>query len=125
REVELPLLFDPLVVADDEGTELAGRALAGRPAADDQLLLGPDLDLQPRPCAPAGFVHGAPMFGDDALEALLACGLEEPEPLADDVIGESHSRVGRPQDGVQELLAALEGDVEERAAVEVQEVEDL
>src|SRR5207244_1127085 len=111
-KVQLLRLAAAFVVADDECPELARRALTRCPATDDELLLRPDLDLQPGPGAPAGFVDGAAMLGDDAFEALLPRRLEEHQPLADNVIGESHSRVCRAQDRLQELLAALQRDVQ-------------
>ena len=45
-----------LVDADGDGPELPRVALARRPAADDELLLGPDLDLQPGRASAAGLV---------------------------------------------------------------------
>ena len=44
REPQLVVLVD----ADDHGPQLLRAPLPRRPAADDQLLLGPGLDLQPR-----------------------------------------------------------------------------
>ena len=113
-----------LVDADEERAEVDRPAGALRPAADDELLLGPDLDLLPAVGALAGDVRRAAVLGHDPLEAADAGRLEERQPAAFDVFAEPDARI-RPQDRREQPAALLERLVEQRAAVEVEQVEDL
>ena len=113
-----------LVDADEQRAEVDGFARALRPAADDELLLGPDLDLLPAVGALAGDVRRAAVLGHDPLEAADAGRLEERQPVALDVLAQPDARV-RPQDRREQAPSFLERLVEQRAAVEVEQVEDL
>jgi hypothetical protein len=75
----------PFVDSDDHGTQVLRIALAGRVPAYDELLLGPDLDLQPGRGAPARLVGRASQLRDDPLEATVLRGLVELEALFLDV----------------------------------------
>ncbi len=121
-EPERPALHLP--DADGDRPEVLRVALAAGPAADDERLLGPQLDLQPGRGPPTGLVPTASMLGDDALEPLRRCGLVERLAAALEVGREPDLRALR-EDRAQQPLARLEGHLEERAAVELEEVEDL
>jgi hypothetical protein len=113
-----------LVDADCERAQVLGVALARCPATDDELLLGPDLDLEPRRRPAAGLVRGAAELRDDALETALARGLVERPAVTFHVRGEAHP--GRlAEDAPEKPLPILERDPQERAPVEVQEIERL
>ena len=113
-----------LVDADEERTEVDRLAGPLHPATDDELLLGPDLDLLPRHRPRSGHVRRAAVLGHDPLEAPLARGLEERDPVGLDVLAQADARV-RAKDAGEESAALLERLVEERSAVEMKEVEDL
>ncbi len=128
REARPDLAAEPelavLVDADDERAEVAGVARPGRPAADDELLLGPDLDLEPGVRAPARLVARALELGDDALELLRFGGGPEGLALTLDVGREADARM-RPEHALEQALAVLERDVEQQPAIEVEQVERL
>src|SRR4029079_19467247 len=96
----------------------------GRPAADDELLLRPDLDLQPGRRPATGLVGRAAELGHDALEPALAGRLVERPAVTLDVGGVADTR-RFAQDAAEEPLPILERDAEQRAAVEVEQVERL
>ena len=75
--MQLPVLARAFEVADDEGAEILRCPFAGRPAADDELLLRPDLDLEPGARTLPRLVWRATMLGDDPLEALYPGELEQ------------------------------------------------
>ena len=79
-EPQLVVVVDP----DGERSEVLGVPLAGRPAADDELLLRSDLDLQPGRRAPAGLVRRATQLREDPFEAQLRCRRVERPPVAFD-----------------------------------------
>ena len=120
REPQLIALVD----ADRDGAEIAGVAFARRPATDDELLLGPDLELQPGRRPLAGLVARAAELGDDPFEAAGLGRGHERLALADDVRREPDP-VRLAQDAPEQPLAILERDVEQRAPVEVEQVEHL
>ncbi len=101
-----------------------GIALARQVAADDELLLGPDLELEPRPDPPAGLIARAALLGHDALELALFGGGQEGQPGALDVGREPDVRA-LAQDRAQDPLAFFQGDLEQGQAVEVEQVERL
>ena len=82
-----------LVVAHDQRAEVAGAPLPRRPAADHELLFGPDLELEPGSGPLAGFVAGSPVLGDGPLEPLSGARLEERDTLGLDMTREAHPRV--------------------------------
>ena len=96
----------------------------GHPAADDELLLGPDLDLLPAVGALARHVRRTAVLGHDPLEAAHPGRLEERDPVALDVLAQPDPRIGA-EDRREQPAALLERLVEQRAAVEVEQVEDL
>ena len=119
-EPELPVL----VHADRDRPEVAGVTLAGRPAADDQLLLRPDLQLEPGRRPASRLVPRSAELGDDALEPLAASRLHERLALAHDVCSEPDP--GRLlQHRAQESFAVLERHAEQRSSVEVEQIERL
>ena len=89
---------------------------------DDELLLRPDLDLQPVVRAASRLVPALPLLGHDALEPTRLGGREEAPPLPFDVAGEAYPGV-IAEHAPEEALAVLERDLEERPPVEVQQVE--
>ena len=107
------------VHGDDQRAEILVRALSLEPASDDQLLLPPELDLQPRAGPAPRLVGAVPALGDDPLQFLLACGL----PVGLDVWREVDHRIG-PEHAAQHRLALVQRDVEQRLAVQVEQVED-
>jgi len=121
RETQLAVA---IMHAEQEGAEVALRDAARLPAAHHELLLPPCLHLEPGVRAAARLVPAGAPLGHDALEALCLGGLEERLAITLDVARVAHQRVV-PQALAQEPLALLERDVEQRAAVEVQEVEGL
>ena len=64
------------------------------------------------------------MLRDDPLELTLRRGAEERLALADDMVGVSNARL-RSEDTPEQGLALFEWDLEQRPAVEVEEVEGL
>ena len=109
---------------EDERAEVHGAPLPRQPADDDDLLLEAHLELEPRLAAPIRLVRRAPQLGDDALELLLPRRLEERDPVGLDVAGVADHRV-RAQAAAEQALALLERHVEQRPAVEVEQVEGL
>src|SRR5207247_9019911 len=101
-----------------------GGARSGRPAADDELLQRPDLQLQPGRCPPARLVARSAELGDDPLEVALTGGLDERLAVADDVGREPDPR-RLAEDRAEHPLAVLERDLEERSPVDIQQVADL
>ena len=104
--------FAVLVHADEERAELDRPAGSGHPAADDQLLLGPDLDLPPGHRARAGHVRRVAVLGHDSLEAPHPGGLEERNPVGLDVLAQADARI-RAEDAGEQPAALFEGLVEE------------
>src|SRR4030095_5995770 len=98
-----------LVHADGQRAEVLCVPLAGRPTADDQLLLGPDPDLQPGIRAAPRLVRRAAKLGEDALEAKLAGRIVERVAVADDVRGEANP-VRLAKDAPEQALAVVERD---------------
>ena len=119
---EPPLV--PLARGHDERAKLRVRAPAGLVADDHQLLLAPDLDLQPGTAATAGLVGRAAQLGHDALDALLLGGRVEGLAILEDMAQVAHARTVRDH-APEQPLALLEGDRQERAAVQVEQVEDV
>ena len=119
-EAQLAVLVD----AHGHRAEIAGVALARRPAADHELLLGPDLELEPRRRAPARLVARAPELGDDALEPLAAAASWNAMP-SPSTWAAKRTRGCVRSTLSQQPLAILERDVEQRPPVEVQQVERL
>src|SRR5438552_3403469 len=113
-----------VVVTHGQRTQIAGVALARCPAPDDQLLLGPDLELEPRVRAPTRLVATPPELGDDAFQPVRPGGLVEGLALGFDMGGEPHAWV-IAQHAPQEPLSVLELDVEQEPPIEKQEVEGL
>src|SRR6185295_13544352 len=103
REPQLAVV----VVTHRQRAEIAGVALARCPATDDQLLFGPDLELEPRVRAPARFVSAAPELGDDAFQPVQPGGFVEGLALGLDMGGEPHAWMV-PEHAPQEPLAILE-----------------
>src|SRR4029077_13348229 len=112
------------VVADGQRAEVPGVALAWRPAGDDQFLLGPGLELQPGLRSPARLVPAPPQLGDHAFEVVGRRRLEERLAVADDVGRETHARVW-PEHALEQSLAILERDIEQRTTIEIEQVERL
>ncbi len=112
-----------LVHAHDERAQVPA-ALLGCPAAHDELLLGSDLDLQPGRRPLAGQVGRGAVLGHDPLDALLAAAAKNVSPLGLDMPRVAHHGP-LAQDQAQQLLALLQGDAEQRAAIQVQQVEHL
>ena len=98
--------------------------LSRQPADDDDLLLAPDLQLQPRLAPPARLVRRAPELRDDPLELLLAGRGEERFAITLHVARVADEGM-RSQAVLQQALALLERHVDERSPVEVEQVEDL
>src|SRR4051794_18256305 len=113
-----------LVHPDRDRPEIARVAFARRPAADDELLLGTDLELQPGRRPATRLIARAPELRDDPLEALAARRGHERLAVADDVRRIADA-VRLAQDAAQESLSILEGDAEERAPVEIEQIERL
>src|SRR5690349_6953339 len=63
--------FFPAIVADEDRAESLPAVFRRRKTADDELLLVDVLHLQPLSGTPVGFVKGAGLFEDDALESLF------------------------------------------------------
>src|SRR4029078_12440925 len=119
-EPQLPVL----VAADRYRPEGARVPLARRPATDDQLLLRPDLDLDPRRRAPPRLVARAAELGHAPLGRACAAPLHERLALAFYVSREADA--GRlAQHGAEESLAILQRHVEQRLAVEIQQGANL
>ncbi len=113
-----------LVHADGHRTEVPGVAAPRGPATDHQLLLRPDLDLEPRIAAAARLVPRATELRHHPLDAERAGRVEERLPLPDHVRREAHPRVVL-EHASEQALAVLEGHVEQRSTVEVEQVERL
>ena len=113
-----------LVDADQERAEVDRLAGPLHPATDDELLLGTDLDLLPRHRPRSGHVRRAAVLGHDPLEAPIARGLEERDPLGLDMFAQADARI-RAQDAGEEAAPFLERFVDERSAVKMKQVEDL
>jgi hypothetical protein len=94
------------------------------PATDDELLLGPDLHLQPAVGPLAGHVRRASILGHDPLETAHSGGLEERDPAGLDVLAQANAGI-RAENARQETAAFLQRLVEQRPAVETEQVEDL
>ena len=120
REAQVAVLVD----ADRHRPEILRPPFARRPATDHELLLGPDLELEPRRRPAARLVARPLELGDDAFEALGCGGLVEREALPVDVGREADARV-RPEHALQQALAILESHVQQRPPIEVQQVERL
>ena len=100
-----------LVDADEQRAELDRRAGTARPAADDELLLRPDLDLLPGHRALAGQVRRAAILGHDPFEPARSGRLEEGDPLAR-TCSLSRTRGSGRSDLGEQPAALLEGLVE-------------
>src|SRR5438270_502061 len=112
-----------LVHADNRGARPPrSPSFARQPAADDHLLAGDVLDLDPAPRAPARLVDGTELLGQHALEALLLACRAHGRPVADVVARHLPRAVVEAQAG-QGLAALLVGLVDERFAVHPQQVE--
>src|SRR4029078_13470732 len=94
------------------------------PADDDQLLLGPDLDLEPGRAPPSRLVDRIARLGHDALEAADPGGLEERGALAEHVVAVADAWIVA-EDGLEAGLALLEGQAEQALSGEPQQVEHL
>ena len=113
-----------LVVADQDGADrLRPAPLPGQPAADHELLAADVLDLQPGAAAPSGQVAAVEPLGDQPLEAALPVSSSSAFALAAVVAGRLPARAVE-RERVEPLAALGVGEVDERAPVEVQEVED-
>ena len=112
-----------LVHRDDQRAEVLVRALSLEPASNDQLLLAPELDLEPRSGSAPRLVGTVPALGDDPLQFLLACGLQKRLAVRLDVWREVDHRVW-PEHAAQQRLALVQRDAEQRLAVQVEQVED-
>src|SRR6185295_5223628 len=128
REAAPDLAGEPqlvaLVHADRERTEVAGVATPRRPATDHELLLRPDLDLEPCPGTATRLVSGTPQLRDHPLDPDRAGGIEERLPLPDDVRREANPGMVL-EHAPEQALAVLERDVEQRSTIEVEQIEDL
>ena len=113
-----------LVDADEERSQVDRLAGARHPAADDELLLGPDLDLLPAIGPLAGDVGRAAVLGHDPLEPPPRAASKNAIPSASMCSLRRTRGSGRMTLG-QETAAFLEWLVEERPAVEMEQVEDL
>src|SRR4028118_1532679 len=89
----------PLVDAEDQGAQILPAPLRLRVAPDDRFLPEVRLDLHPVVRADPFPVHAGPVFGDDALKALLLRSLEEGDAaillvLADGDVGKVFDQLG-------------------------------
>ena len=98
-------------------------ALAGQPAADHQLLAADVLELDPRPRAPSGLIARVPALGHHALQALGGGRLQELAGRSG--AGGRHApRRAAERELLQPGAALCVGQADQRAPVEVQQVED-
>src|SRR4029079_5970877 len=116
--------FVAFVDADRKSTEVAGIATPRGPATDHELLLRPDLDLEPCPGTATRLVPRTPQLRDHALDPDRAGGIEERLPLPDDMRREANPRMVL-EHAAEQALAVLERDVEQRSPIEIHQVEDL
>src|SRR4029077_5868154 len=103
--------------------EILVRPFTFEPADDNKLLFSPELDLEPGAGTPARLVDAVPSLGDDALQLLLPRSLQERLPISLDV-GREMRHVARFEDAPEERLAILERHVQQRLAIQVEQVED-
>src|SRR5215218_9430137 len=113
-----------LVVTDEEGAERSrAAALPREPAADDELLAAEVLHLQPGACPAPGQVAAVKPLGDEPLEGALLREAEQRRALAAVIARRLPVRALQLQLG--EALPPLGvWEVEQRTAVEVEQVED-
>ena len=113
-----------VVHADEQGADAPlAPSLACQPAADHELLAPDVLDLDPRRAARARFVGRIEALGDDALELLLGGRLEHVAPAPFEVTGRLPG-LAAERERLQQLVALLVVQPDQRMPVEPQEVED-
>src|SRR6185503_1747063 len=106
---DLARVLQPAVLVDshEQRPEVHGLARSLGPATDDELLLGPDLDLLPGQRSLPGQVRRAAVLRHDPLEAACLGRLEERDPVCLDVLAEADPRV-RAEDIRQKPSTLLE-----------------
>ncbi len=109
---------------EEEGAETApALAAALRPGAQDDFLRAKGLDLRPVGTAPTGSIGRGSTLGDDTFEPVLDRGGED--VLSRDVperVGRDEGLTGEMQ-RLQSVPSLVVGGVQQRMAVEVEEVE--
>ena len=107
---------------DDQRADIVHAPLSRQPTHHHQLLIQAKLDLQPVGRSPAGLVAAIAALGDDPLQVALRRGMHERLPVAHHVRRRADDRV-RAQHVGKQSLPVLERHVDERATVEVEQVE--
>ena len=113
------------VVAEHERPEArCAPARALRVAGHDEFLLGMCLDLEPVTRPLARQVTGIEPLGDDPLEVLLLCSLEQRLAVVER-LGQPHRLVPAIEELLQQLAALDEWQVDDRFALDLEHVEDV
>src|SRR6202049_3697616 len=112
-----------VVKSQHDGTEICAAALRLGISANHALELVPDLDLEP--VAAAMFLIGAVSFlSHDALKSVLACHLEQCNPLLPIMIGVAQ-RVTGHQDRGQGPLAIFKVHLSQVVAIQIEEIKGV